>query len=113
MHEMSTCKKLIEQIEKHAQSQPDQVIVNIKLSIGELARVDIDELVELFPIASIGTRAENAKLTIERQPISIKCLSCSKEANVSIANMNCPVCGAENTQLLSGTDMLLTELEFE
>ena len=112
MHEMSTCKKLIEQIEKFAESHPDKTIKNVTLSIGELARVDIDELVELFPIASQGTCAENAELVIEREPILIKCLACNKESNTSIANMNCPFCGSDKTQLLSGTDMLLKELEF-
>lgn len=112
MHEMSTCKQLIKQIEKVAETQPDKLIKNIKLSIGELARVDIDELIELFPIASQGTCAENAELIIEREAISIKCIPCEQISDVSMKNMNCPICGSENTQLLAGTDMLLKELEF-
>lgn len=112
MHEMSTCKQLIKQIEKASETQPGKLIKNIKLSIGELARVDVDELIELFPIASQGTCAESAALLIEREAISVKCIECEKVSDVSAGNMNCPLCGCEDTQLLSGTEMLLKELEF-
>ena len=112
MHEMSTCRQLIKQIEKFAQAEPEKKIKNIKLSVGELARVDVDELIELFPIASQGTCAENAELIVSRVSISVKCGECSKSSDVTAENMNCAFCGSENTQLSGGTDMLLNELEF-
>ncbi len=112
MHEMSTCKQLIKQIEKLTQAQPNQTLKSITLSIGELARVDVDELVELFPIASQGTCAENANLIINREALSIKCTQCEQLSQVSAQDMNCPLCGSQETQLMQGTDMLLKELEF-
>ena len=112
MHEMSTCKKLINQIEEVAGSQQGKSVKSVTLSIGALARVDVDELIELFPFASHGTCAENANLLIEREPIFIKCISCNRESSVSASDMSCPICRSEQTQLLSGTDMLLKELEF-
>lgn len=112
MHEMSTCKQLMKQIEAIAQAHPGKSVKNISLSIGELARVDVDELLELFPLAARGSCAENASLLIHREPISIKCITCDNLSSVSADNMNCPLCGSESTQLMSGTDMLLKELEF-
>lgn len=112
MHEMSTCKQLIRQIEKLVEAQPNQTLKSITLSIGELARVDVDELVELFPIASQGTCAEHARLIINREPISIKCIACEQLSQVSAQDMNCPLCGSQETQLMGGTDMLLKVLEF-
>jgi len=112
MHEMPTCRQLIKQIEKFAESEPDEKIENIKLSISELARVDVDELVELFPIVSQGTCAENAELIVNHVPISVKCGECKKSADVSVENINCVFCGSESTQLLGGADMLLNKLEF-
>ena len=109
---MSTCRRLIKQVEAVAQSQSNKQLKNITLSIGELARVDIDELIELFPIASRGTCAENAQLIIRREAISIKCIQCNKVSDVSMANMNCPVCNSEDTQLLGGDDMTLQALEY-
>ncbi len=112
MHEMSTCKQLIKQIEKVAKAHPNQMLKNITLSIGELARVDVKELVELFPIASLGTCAEHAKLIICHEAISITCKQCEQLSKVLAQDMNCPSCGSQETQLIGGTDMLLKELEF-
>jgi len=110
---MSTCKNLIKQIEQLAAAHPNKAIKNVKLTIGELARVDVDELESLFPLASKGSCAENANLLIERESITVKCRQCGETSPVSIAQMDCPLCGNENTQLIAGVDMLLKELEFE
>ncbi len=112
MHEMSTCKQLIRQIEKIAQTHPGQVVKGITLSIGELARVDIDELIELFPLAAQRTCAEHAKLIVNREAISLKCLTCGQHSKVSADAMDCPLCGSRETQLTGGTDMLIEALEF-
>lgn len=112
MHEMSTCRQLIKQIEGAALDYPDKKISAITLTVGELARVDINELIALFPLASQGTRAEHAKLLINKVPINIKCQQCHKSADVSAGDMSCPFCGSENTQLMAGTDMQLEALEF-
>jgi len=115
MHELSTCKSLISQLEKMAQEQhaEGRHISNVILSVGELARVDIDELLILFPVAAKGTLAENALLTVSKMPIRINCLDCDEDSDVRADDLACPHCHHENTRLLSGTDMLLTGIEFQ
>ncbi len=113
MHEMSTCKQLIKKIEELVGTETNKVVKSITLSIGKLARVDVDELVELFPIASQGTCADHAKLIINHEAISIKCKQCEQLSQVSVQDMNCPLCGSQETQLIGGTEMLLEELELE
>lgn len=117
MHELSTCKRLIKQVEQfvedHQQLQTAGNISNIQLLIGELARVDVSELKELFPFAARGTLAEHAQLSISHQPIQIHCLRCDMDSDVSADDLRCPLCLAETTRLIAGTDMLLTGIEYE
>ncbi|HFE37570.1 MAG TPA: hydrogenase maturation nickel metallochaperone HypA, partial [Gammaproteobacteria bacterium] len=84
----------------------------ITLRIGELARVDVDELIELFPLVSRGSCAENAQLRVEYEAIEVKCLSCRLQSVVSAGDMSCPHCDCTEIQLVSGTDMTLKALEF-
>ena len=112
MHEMSTCKHIIHLVETQLETYPGKNVSKICLSIGALARVDVDELMELFPLAAKGTCTENANLVIEHEPISVYCDDCELTSSVPTDNLNCPQCKSSNTRLVSGTDMLLKELEF-
>ena len=113
MHEMSTCRALIKQVEKSVQDYDNFVISSIDVSIGQLSNINVEELEELFPLASQDTIAANAKLNIISVSPDIKCLDCGKN-NKSINNvLVCPVCQSENTIPLNGTEMLLTNVELE
>jgi len=113
MHEMSTCRSLIQSVENAVQDYVGIKILSIDVDIGLLANIDTDELQQLFPLASRNTITQDAKLNINITPISIKCEACGTENTTSNKNMNCPDCGSNKTTILSGTDMLLTNVEVE
>lgn len=112
MHEMSTCKRILSELEKLALSTPEKKLVAFTLTIGELARVDVEELRYLFPMAAKGTFAENAKMTIEATGLSIYCPHCHQTATVHTDNLDCPNCLNQETVLQNGTEMLLSTVEF-
>jgi len=112
MHELSTCKRLISQIEKVANEHQGLTVKSVQLSIGELARVDVTELVELFPLAAKDSIAKNAKLQIHIVPIKVFCNNCNKESEVTANDLSCRHCQNQDTSLSDGTDMLISHIDF-
>lgn len=112
MHELSTCKRIISQIEKIAKEHQKLKVKLVQLSIGELARVDSKELVELFPIAAKETIAQDAELQIKNTPIKVQCNYCHKSSEVTASDLSCRYCQSQETSLTDGTDMLISHIDF-
>ena len=68
-------------------------------------------MLQAFPLASAGTIASDAALVIETLPIRVRCRSCNKESEVTINQLTCGHCGDYQTQVISGDEMLLANLE--
>ncbi|MDH5546609.1 MAG: hydrogenase maturation nickel metallochaperone HypA [Gammaproteobacteria bacterium] len=113
MHEMSTCRRILREVSKITTHHKDKRLTRITLEVGDLARIDVDELQELFPLATQGTPYEGVGLHITRVPTGFRCADCQQYITVTDTELSCPHCGSSRTVLESGTDMTLKELEFE
>ena len=111
MHELSICQNMIKQVDAIARKHGSKSVQLIKLQIGPLSGIDATSLKHSFPIASIGTVAEGAELSVEQLPINIRCLNCGKESQVEINRLVCHHCHHTDTQLLSGDEMLLQSVK--
>lgn len=113
MHELAVCQGLMGQVEQIARREHAERITRIVLSIGPLSGVEAQLLRDAFPIAAAGSSAEHADLTIEQQPVKVKCLGCGAESEATANRLLCGACGDYRTQLLSGDEMLLLSVELE
>ena len=113
MHELAVCQDIISQVEAIALSHHAQSVEVINLQIGPLSGVEIPLLESAFSIARAGTVAENALLNIEALPIRVKCNICNTESEVTQNKLLCKQCGNWQTQLISGDEMLLRQIELE
>ena len=111
MHELSVCEALLEQVEQLAAEHGARQITLIKLRIGPLAGVVPELLQHAFSIARAGTVAEQATLEITDIPVRIRCRQCGTEADAAPNHLVCPTCGAWQTEVTSGDEMLLASLE--
>ena len=113
MHELAVCQDIISQVESIALTHHALSVEVINLQIGPLSGVEIPLLESAFSIARAGTVAEHALLKIEAIPVRVKCNSCNTESEVSLNKLICKQCGNWQTQLISGDEMLLREIELE
>ena len=113
MHELSICQSMLGQIERIAKEHNAAGVVNVTLHIGPLSGVEPQLLLQAFPLASAGTVASEATLTIETLPITVRCRTCSKESDVDINQLTCRHCGDHRTQVIRGDEMLLAHLELD
>ncbi len=113
MHELAVCQDIITQVEAIALNNNAVSVVVINLQIGPLSGVEIPLLTAAFSIARSGTVADQAELKIEALPIRVKCNDCHTESTVSQNKLICKQCGNWQTQLISGDEMLLRQVELE
>ena len=112
MHELSVCQALLTQVEQLAREQGARQVVKVSLGIGPLSGVEPALLSQAYPIAAAGTVAENSELVIEERPVRVHCSQCGKDSDATANRLLCAHCGDWRTELLSGDDLLLMQVEF-
>ncbi|MCD2451707.1 hydrogenase maturation nickel metallochaperone HypA [Methylicorpusculum oleiharenae] len=111
MHELSLCDDLIRQVQLLADQHHAQNIARVTVSLGTLSGVEPVLLVQAFEILKAGTAASNARLIINTVPVRIRCDHCGREADVDPNRLICPACKSLDTQLLSGSEFILSQVE--
>lgn len=111
MHETSVCQRLLAQVLAIAEREQAAAVTSIALRVGALSGIDPTQVAEAFPQASAGTPAESARLDIDLAPVRVRCLACGIEGEVTPERLDCRACGSEETRLLDGTDLLITNVE--
>ena len=113
MHELSVCQNLIAQVNQIAWSNNASRVDKIYLQVGPLSGVEPILLEAAFPLASAGTIAANAQLVIHTNAITIRCNHCQAQSEAEANHLVCGSCGAWQTELLGGNELLLERLEMQ
>ncbi|HUB88391.1 MAG TPA: hydrogenase maturation nickel metallochaperone HypA [Dyella sp.] len=111
MHELSICRALLDQVEILAAEHGAQRVASITLSVGPLSGVEPDLLQATYPLASSGTIADGARLKIMQTPLRVRCEQCGAETAATSNRLVCGACGHWRTVLISGDELLLTDVE--
>ena len=112
MHELSVCQALVDQLQALGKEQQAVRVVKLLVGIGPLSGVEPALLSQAFPLAAAGTLAEDAELTIEDRPVRVHCLQCGRDSDASANRLLCDHCGDWRTELLSGDELMLVQVEF-
>jgi len=113
MHELAICQALISQVENLARENDAIKVASITLGLGPLSGVEETLLRHAYPVASAGTLAEDAELIIQISPIRVHCSSCGKETDAKPNRLICAHCKDWKTELVSGDELLLIQLELD
>lgn len=113
MHELAITEGIIDAAVPAALEHGAKRILEIRLKIGELSGVLPKSLQEYFDIASKGTIAENAKLTVEKIPATIACNTCGYEGVIERKKARCPQCDGVDYKLVGGREYYVDSLEVE
>jgi hydrogenase nickel incorporation protein HypA/HybF len=111
VHELSVCQALLTQVENVAREQGARQVLSVALGIGPLSGVEPALLSQAWPLAAAGTVADNAELLIEQRPVRVHCSQCGKDSEATANRLLCAHCGDWRTQLLSGDDLVLLQVE--
>jgi len=113
MHELAICQSLIGQLNAIAYDHPEKKIVVVHLQVGPLSGVVPELLRDAFPIASAGTAAADATLEFHDTGVRVHCPECGSDSDTTSNNLVCSKCGNWQTQLISGDELILQQVELE
>lgn len=111
MHELSVCLALVQQVADIAREKNAIAIDRVLIKIGPLSGIEPELLRNAYPLAAVGTLADDAELVISAAEIVVRCNVCGAESTVPANRLLCSACGDFRTTLLSGDELLLQSVE--
>ncbi|MDB1088538.1 hydrogenase maturation nickel metallochaperone HypA [Streptomyces sp. ACA25] len=112
MHELSIAVAVIERAEDTAREHGATGVESVRLRVGALAGVVAESLRFAFEVAREDTALHGARLLIEEVPARARCTACPAEFAVGTPpELWCPRCDSPATELLSGRELELTEVD--
>ena len=113
MHELALTESIINIAVDEAKKYNAGKVLEIKIKVGEMSGVIPELIQEYFNIASRGTIADSAKLTVEYVPVMVECLDCKNVSKIDKLHFKCPVCSSTNIKLKTGREFYVDSMEVE
>jgi len=107
MHEMSIAIQVVEQVVQVAEQNGAKKVDEVELEIGVMQQVVHEALELAFSVATEGTLAEDAKLTITEKEMVAICRDCDTEYKPGIDCYICPNCQQANARINAGNEIIL------
>lgn len=111
MHELSVAQNIIEIIRENVPRSDYDNVKRILLEVGEFSGIVADSLQFCFDIIKTDTEFKNAIVQIKKIPFVLYCKNCKTETSNNSGIRLCSECGGSNTEIISGTEMKITEVE--
>lgn len=112
MHELAIAQSIVDVVEQHARQCQATRVNEVRLQIGEASGIVADSLTFSFEIlAGASPLLEHASLLIERVPHRAYCHNCAHEFLVERFVPCCPRCAEWSTDILSGTELQVIDME--
>lgn len=110
MHEVTILVELVKMVESAAKENNVARIDTVTIQIGQLSSIVPRYMREYYPNTTEGTILEGSELKIEMIPGNGLCHHCDKVFNVAKNKGKCPICGADDWEILSGREFNLKEI---
>ena len=111
MHEYSIVQALFDQIDEAARAQAATAVRRVKVSIGELAGVEVSLLRTAYDTFRARTLCEEAPLEVREIPARWTCPGSHGDIPRGRA-LACPTCGRP-ARLAAGDEIVLEQVELE
>ena len=114
MHELPVIENILKTVLAHAAKHRVRKVVAIHLEVGELSDLEDQWMQRYFDHLSKGSRAEKARLVIERVPARLRCAQCGETFPFTMTpdeSNACPVCAGCDCQLIAGQGYFVKNLE--
>jgi len=114
MHELPVIEKILKVVLAHAVKHRVKRVVAIHLEVGEFSDLEEQWMQHYFDHLSKGSRAEKARLVIEKIPARMQCAQCGENfafMATSDGSNTCPLCAAKDCRLIAGQGYFIKNLE--
>lgn len=113
MHEMAVTQSILDIAVSEAEKHGATRVKEIKIKVGAYSGIVPQLIQEYYNLISAGTIAEQAKLIIDRVPVTVRCKTCGQVSEIEKNKYACPVCESIEIQLLTGREFYVDSLEVD
>lgn len=110
MHELTILVELVDMVENAMRENNIKKIDTVVVQVGQLSSIVPRFMYEYYPNACDNSMLEGSSLEIEMIRANGICHHCNKVFNVIKAKGKCPLCDAEDWEMLSGQEFMLKEI---
>lgn len=111
MHEITLLVQLVNMVEREARANSlAHKIDSIVVQVGQLSQIVPKYLTDYYPNVTDGTLLSGSKLIIEMIPGNGLCHHCEKVFRIVEHKGKCPICQADDWEMLSGQEFILKEI---
>lgn len=111
MHELSIAQNILDIVHQSVERRELEDVRFIRLRLGALSGVVGDSLEFCFTAITAETPLARARLVFEHIPFRVRCSPCAREFDNELGYVVCPACGGSDTQVLSGRELQVVEIE--
>ncbi len=113
MHELAIAQSLLDIIVEEGKKRGITRVITVRLQVGALSAVVPESLTFCFELVSSGTIAAGAKIEIETTPVVARCSECNLDFEIKERMFVCPRCGKGVSNLVSGRELSIVNMECE
>ena len=113
MHELSVAESIVDIVKDYVPVNDLPNVRIIKVQVGEMSGVVSDSLEFCYEAIKTDTVLKNSVLVIEKIPFLVYCNDCKTETTNIYGMRSCSNCGSFQTDVVSGTDMKVSEIELK
>ncbi len=114
MHELAIAQSIVDAVGEKAVACHATRIKSVHLRIGEASGIIPDSLTFSFEmLASCDPMLDDARLLIDEVPHRARCHHCNCVFAVANFIACCPSCQTWDTEIISGTELQILEIEIE
>lgn len=122
MHEYSIASEIVNNVFDAVERNNAKKVLSIRLEIGELSLINVEQVIHWVEALFKGTMAEGAEVKIKTIKAVVQCHSCryrgrnipdSKDIDRHFAAFLCPKCGSPEVKIEKGRECLLRKIQAE
>jgi hydrogenase nickel incorporation protein HypA/HybF len=114
MHELAIAQSIVDTVEARAAECNAAQVRCVRLLVGEANGIMTDSLSFCFEmLASLNPVMAGAQLLIDLVPHRARCRHCACKFAVTNFVAQCPACEGWDTEVVSGTELQILEMEIE
>ena len=114
MHELAIAQSIADAVEAKAVECNAARVKSVRLKVGEASGIVGDSLAFSFEmLTSMVPLLAGAHLLIDSVPHRARCHQCDREFAVANYIAQCPTCQEWSTDVVSGTELQIMEMEIE
>jgi hydrogenase nickel incorporation protein HypA/HybF len=114
MHELAIAQSIVDAVEARAAECSATRVKSVRLCVGEASGIVTDSLSFCFEmLTGFYPILQDAQLHIDITPHRARCQRCAREFDVTNFVALCPICKEWASEIVSGTEMQIMEMEVD